>query len=220
MLSRDSVHLSEVQRDPNKYVKYKFKKKIVKYKFKTKIVKWNSFMLFRLMMMNSASVTLQVLWMSAACISLHTFQRTLRVSAYRGQRTWKKVTKLESNVVLRGTLVGTQYRNTVRKIGIYRNTVSKIDEIPIPHLFSVMSADVVSAACISLHTFQRTLRVSAYRGQRTWKKVTKLESNVVLRGTLVGTQYRNTVRKIGIYRNTVSKIDEIPIPHLFSVMLT
>ena len=28
-----------------------------------------------------------------------------------------------------------------------------------------------------------------------------------------GTQYRNTVRKIGKYRNTVSKIDEIPIPH-------
>ena len=27
MLSRDSVHLSELQRDPNKYVKYEFKKK-------------------------------------------------------------------------------------------------------------------------------------------------------------------------------------------------
>ena len=26
MLSRDSVHLSELQRDPNKYVKYKFQK--------------------------------------------------------------------------------------------------------------------------------------------------------------------------------------------------
>ena len=26
MLSRDSVHLSEMQRDPNKYVKYNFKK--------------------------------------------------------------------------------------------------------------------------------------------------------------------------------------------------
>ena len=102
------------------------------------IVKWNSFMFFLLMMMNSASASLQVLWMWAACISLHTFQRTLRVSACRGQRTWRKVTKLESNAMLGGTLVGTQYRNTVRKIGIYRNTVSKIDEIPIPHLFSVM----------------------------------------------------------------------------------
>ena len=30
----------------------------------------------------------------------------------------------------------------------------------------------------------------------------------------------NTVRKIGKYRNTVSKIDEILIPHLFSVTLT
>ena len=29
-----------------------------------------------------------------------------------------------------------------------------------------------------------------------------------------GTQYRDTVRKIGKYRNTVSNIDEIPIPHL------
>ena len=88
------------------------------------IVKWNSFMLFQLMMMNSAS--LQMLWMWAACISLHTFQRTLRVSARRGQRT----------------LIGeqrhaTQYRNTVRKIGKYRNTVPKIDEILILHLFSV-----------------------------------------------------------------------------------
>ena len=27
MLSRDSVRLSELQRDPNKYVKYKFEKK-------------------------------------------------------------------------------------------------------------------------------------------------------------------------------------------------
>ena len=58
------------------------------------IVKWKSFMLFLLMMMNSASASLQVLWMWAACISLHTFQRTLRVSACRGQRTWRKVTKL------------------------------------------------------------------------------------------------------------------------------
>ena len=33
-------------------------------------------------------------------------------------------------------------------------------------------------------------------------------------------QYCNTVRKIGKYQNTVSKIDEIPIPHLWSVMLT
>ena len=28
MLSRDSVHLSELQRDPNKYVKYKLKKSL------------------------------------------------------------------------------------------------------------------------------------------------------------------------------------------------
>ena len=35
-----------------------------------------------------------------------------------------------------------------------------------------------------------------------------------------GTQYLNTVRKIGKYQNTVSKIDEIPIPHLWSVTFT
>ena len=32
-------------------------------------------------------------------------------------------------------------------------------------------------------------------------------------GDIEGTQYCNTVRKIGKYRNTVSKIGEIPIPH-------
>ena len=40
------------------------------------------------------------------------------------------------------------------------------------------------------------------------------------RGTLGGTQYRNTLRKIGKYRNTESKIDEIPTSHLWSVTLT
>ena len=87
MLSRDSVHLSELQRDPNKYVKYKFKKNSLSI---TRNREWDSLMFFLLMMMNSASASLQVLWMWAACISLHTFQRTLRVSACRGQRTWKK----------------------------------------------------------------------------------------------------------------------------------
>ena len=32
-------------------------------------------------------------------------------------------------------------------------------------------------------------------------------------GALRGTQYSNTIRKIGKYRNTVSKMHEIPIPH-------
>ena len=34
------------------------------------------------------------------------------------------------------------------------------------------------------------------------------------KGTLQGTQYGNTARKVAKYRNTVSKIDEIPIPCL------
>ena len=42
------------------------------------------------MMMNSALASLQVLWLWAACISLHTFQRTLRVSGCRGQRTYRR----------------------------------------------------------------------------------------------------------------------------------
>ena len=57
------------------------------------IVKWNSFMFFLLMMMNSASAGLQVLWMWAACISLHTFRRTLRVSGPEGD-------EVESNAML------------------------------------------------------------------------------------------------------------------------
>ena len=39
----------------------------------------------------------------------------------------------------------------------------------------------------------------------------------LLRGTSGGTQHRNTVRNIGKYRNTVSKIDKILILHLWSV---
>ena len=61
MLSRDSVHLSELQRDPNKYVKYKLKKKKTIF-LSPEIVKWKSLMLFLLMMMNSVSAGLQVLY--------------------------------------------------------------------------------------------------------------------------------------------------------------
>ena len=113
-----------LQRDPNKYEKYKFKKTIFP---SSEIVKWNSFMLFLLMMMNSAAASLQVLWMSAACVRyIHSNGRygSARVGASGPEERWRSW--------------NTQYRNTVRKIGIYRNTVSKIDEIPIPHLFSVM----------------------------------------------------------------------------------
>ena len=42
----------------------------------------------------------------------------------------------------------------------------------------------------------------------------------LMRGRVGGTQYRNAVRKIGKYANFVSKIDEIPILHLWSVTLT
>ena len=82
-------------------------------------MKWNSFMFLLLMMMNSASASLQVLWMWAACISLHTFQRTLRVSACRGQRTWRKT----SNAMLGGNICRypiPQYRKKNGQIPKYR----------------------------------------------------------------------------------------------------
>ena len=44
-----------------------------------------------------------------------------------------------------------------------------------------------------------------------WENVFYKEGDIMGGGG--GDQYRNTVRKIGKYRNTVLKIDEIPIPH-------
>ena len=56
---------------------------------------------------------------------------------------------------MRGTLGDTQYPNTLRKIGRHRNTVSKIDEIPMcmiydgSHLLKVVSIShvILSQAC-------------------------------------------------------------------------
>ena len=47
-----------------------------------------------------------------------------------------------------------------------------------------------------------------------------VEGDLAEEGGGGGTQYLNTVRKIGKYQNTVSTIDEIPIPHLWSVTFT
>ena len=44
--------------------------------------------------------------------------------------------------------------------------------------------------------------------------VSQFCADVIPRGALGGTLYRNTVRKIGKYRNTALKMDEIPIPLL------
>ena len=47
---------------------------------------------------------------------------------------------------------GTQYRNTVRKIGKYRNTVLKIDEIPRHHNYDrsrLLKNVTISRVCLS-----------------------------------------------------------------------
>ena len=69
-----------------------------------------------------------------------------------------------------GDSEGPQYRNTLRKIGKCRNSVSKIDEIPIPyydrsHLLKVVfiSRVFLSQACIhqqSASTFARKREIS------------------------------------------------------------
>ena len=58
------------------------------------------------------------------------------------------------------------------------------------------------------------------QGSADLKKVMKLENNAMLRGGIEGYLIPQCRKKIGKYRNTVSKIDEIPIPRLFSVTLT
>ena len=53
-------------------------------------------------------------------------------------------------LIMRGKLADTQYHNTVRKIGKFRNTVSTIDRIPISHFWSVTLKVVsISRACLS-----------------------------------------------------------------------
>ena len=145
MLSRDSVHLSELQRDPNKYVKYKFKKTIF---LSPEIVKWNSFMLFLLMMMNSASASLQ---------GRHPFNQHFR--KFRSKTQW----------------IGSVQPEKFRKSWSTFRGGPLFPVGPLWILVEWMAPQVLwmSAACISLHAFQRTLRVSVCRGYRTWRKVTK-----------------------------------------------
>ena len=87
-------------------------------------------MLFLLLKMNSAS--LQVL----EC-GLHVFRYIHSNGCYGSARVGVSGPKLESNALLGGHWRGYPIPQYHKKIGKYRNTVSKIDEIPIPHLFSV-----------------------------------------------------------------------------------
>ena len=50
----------------------------------------------------------------------------------------------------RGTLGGTQYRNTVTKNGKYRNTASKIVQIPIPHILITFIMFIIGSAYLWL----------------------------------------------------------------------
>ena len=61
------------------------------------------------------------------------------------------------------------------------------------------------------HTYRFT--VVFVSGRQNLHSDARVFSLTSFEGDIVGTQYRNTVRKIGKYRNTVSKMDEIPIPH-------
>ena len=64
-------------------------------------------------------------------------------------------------------LRGTQYRNTIRKIDKNRNTASKIDKIPIPHIFSVTLTKVVSISCFcSSQAFMHQQSTSAIMRKR------------------------------------------------------
>ena len=53
-----------------------------------------------------------------------------------------------------------------------------------------------------------------YRQQKTFSCTMDLKSNFSLNQEWPQSQFRNTVRKDGKYRNTASKIVKIPIPHI------
>ena len=55
---------------------------------------------------------------------------------------------------------GTQYRNIARKIGKYRNTVSKIDEVPIPPFidpFIIGQAYLIVAFILRVYLFHASV---------------------------------------------------------------
>ena len=68
--------------------------------------------------------------------------KLLYLSIPSSDETWKIFTNM-----LRGTLGGTQYRNTVRKNGKYRNTTSKIVQIPIPHILITFKIGSLTYGC-------------------------------------------------------------------------
>ena len=108
-------------------------------------------MLFLLLLMISASASLQVLWMSAACISLHKFQGTLRVSACRGQWTWRKVTNLESNAVLGGRYPIPQYRKKNWQIPQYHKKNWQIPQYSVKNRRNTATAFSFGHASLKLY---------------------------------------------------------------------
>ena len=88
--------------------------------------------------------------------------------------------------------------------GACYNCLVMLIQIKGKHFEGGLSCSMVKEMLVSIE-----LRVS-------WKAVTRY---ICRRGTLGGTQYRNTVRKKCKYRNTVCKIYKIPIPHFQSATL-
>ena len=76
----------------------------------------------------------------------HTYRFT--VVFVSGRQNLHSDARVFSLTSFEGDIGGAQYRNNVRKIGKYRNTVSKMDEIPIPHYHRWRLLNVVSLSSV------------------------------------------------------------------------
>ena len=98
MLSRDSVHLSELQRDPNKYVKYKFKKNSLS------ITRNREVKQFYVIPINDDEFSLSQSpsTLNVGCLWLLVFRYIHSNGRYGSARVGVSGPKLESNAMLAG----------------------------------------------------------------------------------------------------------------------